>query len=612
MRPLRSTSLLLLVVLAVTAATAPEAAPDVDDLRLENFAVSADDSATADFENRRHRHTADALGRLVAALPRLRVARERRLDLPAAAIELDADGRPIRVTYPFERDFPAGPGGPRTASTHRSVDLLVGPLFGYELGRLYDPSLVSLTVEPRLVLNPWPGARLRASLRIPVTNDFGFDFVHPDADELRPGPSGLEQFGWIRGVGLASITGGIFDDNRYGFSFGVARPIAQGTVLFDAQADYSGFLAFEPDGISYSRPGLWTGFAGVTVHPPGLDVAVRMRVAQFVYNDRGVEFEIQRPFGDLDVALFTTFAEDIRITGLRLGIPVPPLTRPTRAPVRVLPVASFDIDYRDEAAPLGVFMGGVASRERYLEDLALSTLQANEPRRAAAFEGRPAPRPRRSGHPASFVGTTGFIVTPSATVIGQRNIEVGYGNLSQGASWDGRDAFPNEVWYATIGFLPRVELGLRWTVIPGLRPFEDLAPDSRYTDADRMSSARLQLLRSRGWIPDVSIGIEDAFGTRRFHSTYAVAGWSGDIRPLRWSLSTGYAPRAFDATRHTLDGAFGAAEVSISSLASVAIEHDSERWNFGVGLTPWGVIRLRAAWLDLEQPALGLGLVWGF
>lgn len=585
---------------ASAAALAGRAAAD----GLENVAAVAE-PPRLEFENRRFRHSADVLGRLSRLAFPLEMV-ERRLDLPVAAVRLDSAGAPVSVRYPFEWPGPAPAVPPRLRSTHRTLDLLVGPLVTFELGRIYDASEVRLEIQPQLVANPWSGGRLRAGWIIPVSNEFRPTPLHPDIGHPRPGPVTIEQYAWWPRVGLASGTAGLLGENRWGTSFGLARPLAQGAVLLDAQIDHTGFFAWESDGITYSEPSLWTGFAGVTLRPPQLDVALRARAARYLYGDEGVEVELRRGMGDVDLAFFAAWSDGVQVSGVRLTLPVPPMTRPTGTPLRVLPVPSFTMEYRDEAAPYAVGLAEGASREAFLDDLSLPGLRANAGRIRASRDGARTPPPTTDLE-ASFSGTTGFLLTPHWRVLGDRQVEAGYGRLSAGGAWDHRDESPNEVWYATVGYLPRTEIGLRWTVIPGLKSFETVVPDSRLTDADRMLSARLALLEPSGWRPGVAIGVDDVSGTRRFHSTYAIAGTTGRIHSLRVGLGGGYAPPALTATRHVLDGGFGALEVALPPHARVVVEHDSEKWNAGFGLTVIGHLKLRAAWIDLRHPAVGIG-----
>ncbi|MEK7330873.1 MAG: hypothetical protein AAB113_08725, partial [Candidatus Eisenbacteria bacterium] len=497
--------------------------------RDTNIASLGFDNVTVDpvradiaYENRRFRHSAYARGvidnRLLARSAAFsdgfrvppRTFFERRLGMVIAAVEeedsarvvgaphretqvgaLDFSAVPAAVRYPSDRDFPTPPTGHALGTTRWATDLELVPLFTYELGRLFSPVQIRLELEPRIRVNPWPGARATASLIIPVRNDFSFDPIHPDVDRTRPGPTTLEQFAWLPGLALLSGTAGMFADNRYGVSFGAARPLAGGAFLLDAQADLTGYLAFPATGAEYSALERFTGFAGMTWRPPKLDLGVRMRAERFLYGDRGAELELRRTFEDLDVALFYQRAGGFNVSGVRLLVPIPPSirrhasTHPPGVPVRFLPIDRLPVDYVDEATPVGRGLKTVASRADDLRQLNLPGLAANAYRYRAGRGWRSSAPPRGDLPRVSLTGMTGFINTPWCGVMADRGVEVGYNLIPKEAAYDQRGLHRNDVYYAALGFLPRLEAGLRWTVIPGLKSFSDLVPESRLTDQDR-------------------------------------------------------------------------------------------------------------------------------
>jgi len=103
------------------------------------------------------------------------------------------------------------------------------------------------------------------------------------------------------------------------------------------------------------------------------------------------------------------------------------------------------------------------------------------------------------------------------------------------------------------------------------------------------------------------VGIEDAHGNRRFHSTYAVAGLPFAFAGVRARVAAGYGFRMFGAMRRVLDGAFGATELAPWAWLRAQLEYDTEKWNAGLGLSPWAGLRLRAALLNGESLSLGAG-----
>src|SRR5262249_52926936 len=192
---------------------------------------------------------------------------------------------------------------------------------------------------------------------------------HPDVDRIRPGPMMFEQYGWSPGNALVSVCGGLFGFNRYGMSFGIARPLRGGGVLIDSQADITGFFGASDSGLTYSSLSRWTGFFGVGYRPPGLDLNVRLRAAKFLESDKGVELEVSRLMGDLEVAfdiqqIHVDASDGNPAVSLRNGIvrftfPIPPIDRPTGQVVRVLPVDRFSVNYREESEPIGEYVSNV-------------------------------------------------------------------------------------------------------------------------------------------------------------------------------------------------------------------------------------------------------------
>lgn len=580
---------------------------------FENISSAPGAPAAVSYENRRWRHSAEALGRLRRAVPTGDstgtpfVAFERRLGLVAAAIRpIESGGRTrFEVHYPSDPSFPQPPPGPLARRTFWRPDVEVQPLVSYALGRIFDPVLLRLAVSPQVRLSPWPGALATAAVEIPIRNDFSFDRTHSDIDRVRPGQGTLDQFAWLPRVALASASAGFFGDNRWGLSLGAARPLAQGALLLDAQADVTGFLSFDDAGVEYSSPDRWTGFGGLVWRPPFLDVAVRAHAARYLGLDRGVELEVRRTMGDLDLGIVGIRSGDVNQLGVRVLLPLPPPVRAAGAPVRFQLADRWPFEHRSSSIGFGTPLRGVASREDFLRQLAGPTLELNQERYRIARGPTLDPFAHDSLDWLSWSGMTGFVNTPWAGVEGDRQFEAGYAQVPARWAYDQRRLHDNQIYSVTIGFLPHVEGSLRATAFPGLRTFEDVVPGSRLTDTDEMVSGRIELLPARDRRPGLAIGVEDLEGTRRFHSTYAVAGLPWRWWGARGRISAGAAPRLFTATRNTLAGGFGAFEVSPIRAAAAQIEYDTEKWSAALAARlPWG-LRVRAALLGLTHASFG-------
>jgi hypothetical protein len=615
---------LALVTLPPAHAAAPPRAPErtantleqsLLDAGLENVTVLPGSPAggiAVAYENRRYRRSVDALAIARTAADTPLLVAERRLGLVAAAISLPARGDAFGVLYPSDAGFPRTPSGafhsPVRAPTFAHADLEIGALVDYRVGRIFDPLQVRAELEPRLVLNPWPGGRVRLGVLVPLRQDFPTSDLQPDLDRVRPGRASADQFAWIPGLALVTFSGGFFGDNRWGVSAGAARPLHGGDWLIDLQADRTGFLAFTDGAPLYSGLDRTSGFAGLTWRPPVADVAFRVRAGQFLYGDRGVDIELKRTFNDIDLAYFVQRTAGQDLFGVRLDLPVPPMTRPTGSWVRVLPAPRFAIDFRDQESDNGRFVQGVASREEFLRQLSRTSL-ADGADRYDARRGVTVVRATRTPTDdwVSFTGMTGFINTPWTGVIADRTLEAGFASIPRAWAYDHRGTNENQLFSTTLGFLPRLETALRWSRIRGYHTFQETVPDSRLVDIDRMASARLALLEPRAGRPGLALGVEDARGQRRFHSAYAVTGLPVTLAGVHARVAAGYGFRIFKATRYVLNGGFGAAELAPWPWLRGQLEYDSEKWNAGVGLSPWAGLRLRAALLHLESLSLGAG-----
>lgn len=580
------------------------------DQGFENVTVDGGATPRVGFENRRYRHTAQAIGLIEGTAGRRVDAYERRLGLTSAEITVDGtrDQPRFRVRYPSDPDYVAPPRGTMLAPTSHSVDLVVAPLFAYELGRITDPLATRIEIEPRLRYNPWPGALATATLVLPVHNDFEFNDLHPDYGEVRPGLLKLEQFAWIPHVALISGTAGVFADNRYGVSLGAARPLAGGAFMIDTQLDYTGFIAFPPSGFLYSSITRVSGFGGLTWRPPWWDATFTARASRFLYGDIGAEFIFTRSLGDVDLSISAVRSDAYDVETLRLTVPVPPLTRSTSHPVRVQPVERFPASYRTYATNAGTNVIAVASREDFLRQLNEPALDQNAYRYAEAL-GAPRPTPDRTTVDwMSFSGMTGFINTPWAGVMRDRGVGLAYTHIPKKWAYDSRGQHVNQAYSATVGVLPQLELSFRFTRIIGRTGFIQGDIDNQLTtDTDHMASARLALLTPKPYRPGLAAGIEDIEGSRRFHSEYLVSGMPFEIMGVQSRMSLGYAFHVFTATRYVLDGGFGAFELSPWRAVATRIEYDSEKWNVGIGVDLGFGLRLRAAALNLETLSGGVG-----
>ncbi len=217
--------------------------------------------------------------------------------------------------------------------------------------------------------------------------------------------------------------------------------------------------------------------------------------------------------------------------------------------------------------------------------------------------------PRGAVAQPSMSGLSGHWNAPGAELLGDGRLEFGYNSIPKRWAYDHRGLFRNDVYFATLGFLSRVEVSVRVTSLPGFIAFSNVDSASRLTDADRMVSAKVQFLRASGLRPDVAAGVEDLEGTRRFHTAYIVAGRSFPVGSLQLRVDAGLAGPVFrQRTNVTLNGVFGAAELRAAGRVTAGIEYDSEKWNLGLKARGPAGFTARLVWLNARDLSGGFGL----
>jgi hypothetical protein len=138
----------------------------------------------------------------------------------------------------------------------------------------------------------------------------------------------------------------------------------------------------------------------------------------------------------------------------------------------------------------------------------------------------------------SMVGTTGLICIPTAHIIPDGKLALGVTYTDAQYSLFG-PKYAQVAYYATMGYLPFLEVSLRATEFP------DFVQSKTYRSAiDRMASVKLQVMKENHYFPSVVLGVHDiSGGALKFNAQYIVVSKSIDF-PLLGSIGIhiGHAP----------------------------------------------------------------------
>ncbi|HEX6373199.1 MAG TPA: YjbH domain-containing protein [Longimicrobium sp.] len=199
-------------------------------------------------------------------------------------------------------------------------------------------------------------------------------------------------------------------------------------------------------------------------------------------------------------------------------------------------------------------------------------------------------------------GTSGLVSIPTATIAADGDLTAGMNRIAPGyRDYHSGRADENAViaQFATVGFLPFVEVGLRLTRI---------ADVPRQALGDRMVSVRVRLLKEGAYRPAVAVGVHDIVGTRRFHATYAVASKTAATVAGAVGLHVGYGHDVLGlrARGRQFDGLFGGVSVAPHRWITLVAEYDGERPSTGVRLGPVHGVALLAALQNFDAVSGGV------
>jgi hypothetical protein len=188
----------------------------------------------------------------------------------------------------------------------------------------------------------------------------------------------------------------------------------------------------------------------------------------------------------------------------------------------------------------------------------------------------------------SFYGTTGLIKIPTAEVAEYGRAVIGGGYT---ADHFGQSKLTRKVWsiFATIGFIPRLEIGLRMAN----RRFFPI--DS----IDRMIAAKCLLVRESHFVPAIALGGQDIIGgAKNFNSLYVVGSKNlGFLGVERLRVHVGFGTDWWNfisekAGGHRFVDVFGGIEAEVFPFLALLAEYDAENVNLGVRFSVKGILNV--------------------
>ncbi len=186
----------------------------------------------------------------------------------------------------------------------------------------------------------------------------------------------------------------------------------------------------------------------------------------------------------------------------------------------------------------------------------------------------------------SLTGTTGLVRVPTAFLQKDKTVIIGTSFFNKQLLNYSNYQYDAITGYATLTFLPFLEVGIRYTRQINRGP-------NGYNSyfADRMPSFKLRLLKEKKNRPALSIGSSDfitsigeGHGPHYFASYYAVITKSFSIKKLKLELSLGHAFKLNDPMYYDMLGTFGGLSIGHSKhpWVTAMFDYDTRYWNAGI------------------------------
>ena len=239
-------------------------------------------------------------------------------------------------------------GGKYNSSVGK-VDITLHPEFSSLLGRINDPFIYRLAISPEC--STFLGRGLKAYARVRFLLH---DEVKREKRRVSLARLFLDYTHRSANTTFANLSGGYFDDSRYGLSSEALYLLWNDRAGVGGTAALLGTMYYWDGTLYFTRPWKWTALGNLHYSLPSWDLLFTARFGQFLYEDRGASVEITRFFHNTSITMFATKTDLDSIVGIGLQL----LTYPRRhlAPhrVRVKLPTTLNMLYRHDENNAGI------------------------------------------------------------------------------------------------------------------------------------------------------------------------------------------------------------------------------------------------------------------
>ena len=222
------------------------------------------------------------------------------------------------------------------------VDLFMGVDLNYRdlfhNGRVYD-FLINLT--PGVKWNMGKGWQVTAQAMVPVVNQYGAYYKR-----VRLNMAALSKEAHWGERWYLRVTGGLFDDERYGVD-AKGMYVVNRALALEAQAGLTGFCSMAT-GWAASTPERVIALVGANVYLNRWNTQFRARGGRFLYEDYGAVAEVMRHFRHCTVGVYGQYSDKGKANGgFKVIMMIPPY-KLKRRKVNVRPATNFRLTYNQQ------------------------------------------------------------------------------------------------------------------------------------------------------------------------------------------------------------------------------------------------------------------------
>ncbi|MGH7491096.1 MAG: YjbH domain-containing protein [bacterium] len=196
------------------------------------------------------------------------------------------------------------------------------------------------------------------------------------------------------------------------------------------------------------------------------------------------------------------------------------------------------------------------------------------------------------------------MTVPTARMQPDGSLAIGFGYIPRPHSIYGNPGYDNLAAFASVGFLPFLEVSLRVTH----------ALNDRLTDiGDRMASVRVRVLQENRKCPALVLGLHDLVAIQGrqgwFNALYAVLTKNISVsNHLIVETTAGYGVKWMKARAHEFAGLWGGLSMGYGGLFFIKAEYDTHKFNYGLALHIAKFLTATLVLLDGKTAAYGVNI----